>query len=215
VEGAVSESALTERIARLERTARRDRVFALGALALALATAQAPASTPLVVRDAAGNTATLSATGLVVRDVTRTIRSDIGIDKDRYPSLDLYDSSGAIREAMYLLSDRPVLRQFDRAGKRRAEMFLASDTQNGEFVIRDASDVIRAAAFIGDKGLPETSFYGSDGKARAYLTTDDVSPYLVMKDNAGTSRIVMGGYASGRIGMDVRNAAGTAVWSKP
>jgi hypothetical protein len=215
VEGAVSESALTERIARLERTARRDRILALGALALALATAQAPAATPLVVRDAGGGTATLSATGLAVRDGARTLRNAIGLDKDRYPSLDLYDSTGAIRQSMYLLTDRPVLRQFDKAGKRRAEMFLASDTQNGEFVIRDASDVTRAAAFIGTQGLPEAAFYGTDGQVRAYLSTDDVSPYLVMKDKAGNSRVVMGGYASGRMGMDVRNAAGTAVWSKP
>jgi hypothetical protein len=215
VEGAVSERALDERIERLERTARRDRVLALGALALALATAQAPASTPLVVRDAAGNTATLSPTGLAVRDAARTLRTAIGLDKDLYPSLDLYDSTGAIRQSMYLLADRPVLRQFDKAGKRRAEMFLASDTQNGEFVIRDAGDVTRGAVFIGSEGLPEAGFYGSDGKVRAYLSADDVSPYLVMKDKNGTSRVVMGGYASGSIGMDVRNAAGTAVWSKP
>ena len=211
----MSERALADRIVRLERIARRDRVLALGALVLALATAQAPASVPLVVRDAAGNTATLSATGLAVRDGTRTVRSAIGLDKDRSPALDLHDSAGAIRQSMALLSDRPVLRHFDKAGKRRAEMFLASDTQNGEFVIRDASEATRAAAFIGTKGLPETAFYGSDGSVRAYLSADDVSPYLVMKDKAGTSRVVMGGYESGRIGMDVRNAAGTALWSKP
>ena len=211
----MSERALDERIERLERTARRDRILALGALALALATAQAPASTPLVVRDAAGNAATLSASGLAVSDRTRTVRSAIGLDKDRYPSLDLYDSSGAIRQSMYLLTNRPVLRQFDKAGTRRAEMFLTADTQNGEFVIRDASDVVRGAVFIGDKGLPEAGFYGSDGNVRAYLSADDVSPYLVMKDKSGGSRVVMGGYAAGSIGMDVRNAAGTAVWSKP
>lgn len=205
---------LAERIARLERAARRDRVLAIGALVFVLATAQSPASIPLVVRDAGGGTATLAATGLVFRDGARLPRTGFGLDKDRYPSLDLYDASGAMRESMYLLRDRPVLRQFDKAGKRRAELFLA-DTQNGEFVIRDASDVTRAAAFVGNAGLPEAAFYGSDGKVRAYVASDDNAPYLVMKDQAGTARVVLGSYETGRIGMDVRNVAGTVVYSKP
>jgi hypothetical protein len=210
-----ADEALAGRIGRLERVARRDRTLALGVLALALTTAQAPSASPLIVGDPSGARATISARGLVVRDGTRTVRSDVGIDKDGYPSLDLYDTSGRIRQAMYLLNDRPVLRQFDKAGKRRAEMFLASDTSNGEFVIRDANDVTRAAVFQGDQGLPEIAFYGTDAKVRAYLSSDDASPYLVMKDRAGTSRIVMGGYQSGKMGMDVRDAAGAAVWSQP
>jgi hypothetical protein len=113
------------------------------------------------------------------------------------------------------LADRPVFRQFDPAGKRRSEMFLASDTQNGEFVTRDAAEVTRLAAFVGNENLPELAFYGSDGKVRAYLATDDVSPYLVMKDKGAVTRVVLGGYASGKIGADVRNSAGTAVWTKP
>jgi hypothetical protein len=137
------------------------------------------------------------------------------LDKDRYPSIDEYDTSGGLRQSMYLLSDRPVLRQFDKAGKRRAEMFLASDTQNGELVIRDAGEVTRGAVFIGSQGLPEAAFYGSDSNVRAYLATDDTSPYLVMKDGSGVSRLTIGGYQSGAIGMEVRNAAGTALWSKP
>ena len=210
----MTESALAERLARLERAARRDRILALGALALMLATAQAPASTPLVVRDAGGGSATLAASGLTFRDA-RVARAAFGIDKDRHPSLDLSDSAGAIRESMHLLADRPVLRQFDKAGKRRAELFLASDTQNGEFVIRDANDVTRAAAFIGSHGLPELTLYGSDAKVRTYLSADDTAPYLVMKDGAGHSRVVIGAYESGHLGMDLRNAAGTPLWSKP
>lgn len=210
-----ADATLAARIGRLERVARRDRMLALGVLALALATAQSPSASPLIVGDPSGARATISAHGLVVRDGARTARSDVGIDKDGYPSLDLYDSSGTIRQAMYLLNDRPVLRQFDKAGKRRAELFLASGTSNGEFVIRDAGDVTRAAVFQGDQGLPEIAFYGTDAKVRAYLSTTDAAPYMVMKDRAGTSRIVIGRYESGKIGMDVRDAAGTAVWSQP
>jgi hypothetical protein len=209
------EAALAERISRLERTARRDRIVALGALAIFLATAQAPVSSPRIVREASGAYVTLSAGGLTVRDARNTPRLRLGFDTDKYPSLDEFDSSGTIRQAMYLLNDRPVLRQFDKAGKRRAEMFLASDTQNGEFVIRDAQDVTRAALFIGDQGLPEISFYGSDAKVRSYMSSDDTAPYLVMKDRTGTSRIVMGRYEAGQVGMDVRDASGAAVWAQP
>ncbi len=214
---AVNDDALAARISRLERVARRDRVIALGALAIALVTAQAPRSTsaPLIVRDAAGASASLSASALLVRDATRTERVLFGRDKDNAPSLDEFAASGIIKQSMYLLADRPVLRQFDDAGKRRAEMFLASDTSNGELVIRDANDVTRAALFVGTKGLPELALYGADAKVRAYLSTDDASPYLVMNDRTGTSRVVMGGYQSGKIGMDLRDAAGTAVWAKP
>jgi len=212
----VTDAQLAARVDRLERASRRERVLALGVLVLALATAQAPAplSSPRVVRDAAGGSTTLSASGIVVRAGT-TVRTAVGFDKDRNPSIDLTDSTGALRESMYLLADRPVLRLFDRAGKRRAEMFLASDTENGEFVIRDAADVTRLAAFVGSKGLPELALYGTDGSARAYASTDDDSPYLVMKDAAGASRVVIGGYTSGTMGMDVRDAAGTALFSKP
>lgn len=208
---------LAARIARLERAARRDRVVALGALSFALLTAQAPsaASAPLVLSGPSGGSLVMSATGLTVRDARGSVRADVGIDRDGYPSLDEYDSSGAIRQSMYLLPDRPVFRQFDKAGKRRAEMFLASDTQNGEFVIRDAQDVTRLAAFMGDQGLPEIALYGSDAKVRAYLSTDDTSPYLVMKDRSATTRVVIGGYQSGAFGIDLRNASGTAVFSKP
>lgn len=184
---------------------------------LFFATAQAPArpSPPVVVRDASGASATLSSKGLTVRDASRTVRADIGLDRNGYPSLDVFDKAGNVRESMYLLDDSPVLRQFDPAGKRRAELFLVSDTQNGEFVIRDAGDTTRLAVFRGDKGLPELGLYGSDAKVRAYISTDDSGPYLVMKDKSGTTRVAAGSYASGKIGIDVRNVAGTAVWSKP
>lgn len=209
---------LYHRVARLETVARRERAVALGLIALLLATAQAPAQTasaPIVVRDSSGNSATFSSSGLVFRDRTNVIRTAVGLDGDKYPSIDLTDSSGHLRESMYLLNDRPVLRLFDPAGKRRAELFLASDTSNGEFVIRDAAEVTRMAAYQGDKGLPELALYGSDSKVRAYLSTDDVAPYLVMTDNGGVTRLVMGAYAGGKIGMDVRNSGGTAIWSKP
>jgi hypothetical protein len=210
----MSDAALGARIERLERVARRDRVLALGALVVALATAQSPSGAPLSVRDARG-AAAITAKGITFVDAANVVRLAMGLDSDRYPSVDLYDSGGTIRQSMYLLKDRPVLRQFDRAGHRRAEMFLASDTQNGEFVIRDDADVTRAAVFIGSKGLPEFAVYGSDANVRAYLATDDDGPYLVMKDRSAVSRLVMGAYNSGKIGMDVRNASGTALWSGP
>lgn len=215
----MTEAQLLARVEQLERVARRDRALALGVLALALATAQAPApqprSAPVVVRDASGRSATLSAAGVTIADARGTIREDAGLDGDGYPSVDLYDTSGAVRQAMYLLKERPVLRQFDQAGKARAELQLAADTENGEFVVRDAAEVTRAAAFIGAQGLPELALYGSDGKVRAYLSADDAGPYLVMNDGAANARAVAGRNDSGKFGMEVRNADGETSWSKP
>ncbi len=206
------EAALGSRLMRLERSARLDRAFFFGALVFALATAQAPAPSngPVTVGGA-----TIASTGIVVKNTAGVTRLDLGIDRSGFPSLDEYDSGGTLRQSMYLLTDRPVFRQFDAAGKRRAELFLASDTQNGEYVIRDAAETTRLAAFIGTLGLPELGFYGSDGKSRAYLSADNDGAYLVMKDANATSRVVMGAYTGGKFGMDVRNAAGNAVWTKP
>jgi hypothetical protein len=203
------------RIASLERSARLERAVALGLLVFALTTAQAaPSAGPRVVRDAQG-TATLTAAGITFAGASNVKRLQIGVDSDGYPSADFYDSTGTIRQSVYLLKDRAVFRQFDKAGHRRAEMFLASDTENGEFVIRDSADVTRGAVFIGDQGLPEFGVYGSDAKVRAYLSGDDSGAYMVMKDRGATSRVVIGSYTSGKFGMDVRNVGGTAVWTAP
>lgn len=206
------EADLTGRLARLERVARVDRAFFLGALVLVLATAQAPAPTngPLTVGGA-----TISSRGLIVADTAAVARLATGMDSNGNPGVTEYDAKGTLRQSMFLVNNVPVFRQYDPAGKRRAELFLASDSQNGEYVIRDAAETLRLGMFIGSKGLPELGLYGSDGKARAYLATDDDGPYLVMKDTNATSRVVLGVYTSGAFGMDVRNAAGTAVWTKP
>jgi hypothetical protein len=210
---------LVARVEHLERVARRDRVLALAVLAVALATAQAPAaqprSAPLVVRDASGRSATLTATALIVADASERVRADAGLDRDGYPSVDLYDKSGALRESMYLLKERPVLRLFDKTGKRRAELSLSSDAQNGEFVIRDENEVTRLAAFRGTQGLPELALYAADGRVRGYLSADDDGPYLVMNDKTATSRAAAGHDESGNFGMSVRDASGTVTWSKP
>jgi hypothetical protein len=219
VAGAVTDAQLAARVEHLERVARRDRVLALAVLALALVTAPAPAaqthSAPVVVQDASGRAAWLTAKGLLVADPSSKLRADAGIDNDGYPSVDLYDRSEKIRLGMYLLKERPVLQQFDKAGNQRAELSLAEETENGEFAIRDANHVTRAAVFHGAQGLPELALYGTDGKVRAYLSAGDAGPYLVMNDNAGASRVVSGRYDSGKFGMDVRGASGTPTWTKP
>jgi len=210
----VNEDALVARIARLEAVARRDRTFALGSLVVLLATAQtAPVSGPIAVAGASGS-ATIGAAGLVVRDANKVARQDVGLDSSGYPSLDFQDAAGKLRESMYLLKDRPVLRQFDSNGKRRAEAFLTL-TDNPEFAISDAAENARLSIFQGDKDLPEFALYGSDAKVRAYISSDDAGSFLVMKDGNGVTRLDMGTYTSGAVGIDVRNAAGTEVYSKP
>jgi hypothetical protein len=212
-----SGSDLTTRVARLESSSRRDRAIVVAVAMLALATAQAPApppSTPFVVRDATGVSATLSARGLTVRDAAGNVRTFVGVDADNRPSVDLADSTGQLRESMYLLNELPVLRQFDKTGKRRAEIRLDAG-EDGELLLNDAAEKLRLALFRTKSGDPQLGLYGSDEKLRAYFSTDDASPYLVMRDNAGTTRIYAGGYTDGKIGLDVRDASNTVLFRAP
>ena len=212
----MNDATLAARLARLERAARRDRAIALGAIAVFLATAQAPApSAPIVVGAASGAGARIDATGLSVRDATGKVRTLVGLDDGGRPSADLYDATGTLRQTASLLQGTPTLRQFDKSGKRRDDLFLASDNQNPEFALHDERETTRLAVFRGSQGLPEFAVYGSDGAVRAYLSTDDDIPYLVMKDGTQQTRLVIGAYTSGKVGLDVRNTAGTAIWSKP
>jgi len=214
-----SDHDLTSRVARLESSSRRDRAIVAAVAIIALATAQtdgpsSPAtatSTPIVVRDASGS-ATLSARGLTIRDATGKERAFVGVDVDSRPSVDLSDTSGKLRESMYLLNELPVLRQFDKTGKRRAEIRLDA-SNDGELLLNDANEKLRLALFRTTGGDPQLGLYGSDEKLRAYFSTDDDSPYLVMRDRSGTTRVYAGGYKDGKIGLDVRDASNPSVWS--
>lgn len=137
-----------------------------------------------------------------------------GVDADNRPSIDLHDSKGTIRESMYLLNDLPVLRLFDASAKRRAELRLDS-SQDGELLINDANEKLRLALFRTSNGDPQIGLYGTDEKLRAFFSTDDASPYLVMRDAAGTTRVYAGGYKDGTIGIDVRDASNKVLWKQP
>jgi hypothetical protein len=213
---------LAARVGRLESSIKRSRVVALAVVLIAFVTAQTsgPASlsttstSPVIVRDAAGGSATLSADGLRVSDATGKERLFVGVDPDGRPSVDQSDSTGHLRQSMYLLNDFPVLRQFDSAGKRRAELRL--DTVNdGELLLSDQNEKLRLALFRTSSGDPQLGLYGSDEKLRGYFSTDDVSPYLVMKDAAGVTRLDVGGYSDGSIGMDIRDASKAVLWKAP
>jgi hypothetical protein len=212
VVGTVSAGALQARVARAERAARRDRVFALGALALFFATAQAPGgSSPLVV----GN-ARITASGLAVRDTAGRDRLVAGVTSAGTPGWALYDTNGKLREWQFLYEGTlPVLRQFDAQEHRRLEMHVATGKEDGGFELFDAANVVRLALFRDESGNPEAVLYGSDGKSRAYLETDEAAPFLVMRDQGGQTRVAMGAYTSGNIGMDVRDRGGQTVWKKP
>lgn len=209
---------LSARVIRLERASRRDRLVALAVFALFFATAQAPAnspadSRPLVVRSAS-TVATLAADGLHVRDAAGNERVFAGVDSANRPSLDLHDSNGKLRESMYLLSDVPVLRLFDANDKRRAE-FRLDGTGDGNLYLNDANEKARLRLYRTSNGDPQVGLYGSDEKLRAYFSTDDSSPYLVMRDASGTTRVYVGGYTDGKIGVDVRDASNTVLWKAP
>jgi len=216
-----SSTDISARIDRLEGSSRRDRLLGVAVLALVFATAQAPGpppatatTAPIVVSDATGATATLTARGLTVRDPAGRVRSFVGVDDANRPSVDLSDTTGVLRESMYLLNEFPVLRQFDGAGKRRVDLHLDS-ASNGELQFSDANEKLRLALFRTKGGDPQMGLYGTDEKLRAYFSTDDASPYLVMRDNAGTNRVYAGGYQDGSVGIAVRSAANVVQWKAP
>ena len=211
---------LGPRVTRLERSSRRDRAIGFAVLALLFATAQAPAAgptgtQPVTVRDATGASTTLYAGGMTVSDAAGRARLFVGLDTEGRPSVDLHDATGKLRESMYLQQDVPTLRLFDAIGKRRAEIRL--DTmQNGELLIDDANEKLRLALFRSTtSGDPQIALYGSDEKIRGYFATDDVSPYLVMKDANGQTRVTAGGYTDGTVGMAIRDATNNVLWKAP
>jgi hypothetical protein len=210
---------LVARLDRLEHTIRRDRAIALAVIGFAFATAQTAApkavqSAPIVISDASGASATLTATGLTFDDAHGNERTFVGLDSSGYPSLDLSDASGTLRESVYLLKDTPVLRQFDATEKDRMELRLDS-TENAQMLFRDENGKARIGMFRTSTGDPQLALYGSDEKLRAYLATDDDSPYLVMRDATGATRLYAGGYTGGAIGMDIRDASSTVLWKAP
>jgi hypothetical protein len=211
-----SDNPYETRIAQLERSSRRDRAIALAIMAFVLVTAQAPApraTAPLTVRDASGASATLTAAGLTIRDSGGTERFFGGLDDEGRPSVDLSDKTGVLRESVYLFGTDsfPTLRQFDPNGKRRMEMRLDSGN-DGELLINDANEKTRLGLYRTASGDPQIGLYGSDEKLRAYFSTDDDSPYLVMRDSSQTIRTYIGGYQDGTIGMDLRGTDGKTLW---
>lgn len=216
---------LRTRVDRLERESKRDRAVIFGVVLLAILTAATQPSastgarvsdTPITVTNSAGQSTTLSATGLVVHDANGKDRLFIGVDDQNRPSIDLRDGAGVLRETMYLFDQKnPTLRQFDAQDKRRLELRL-SDAGNGELQLSDPNEKLRAAFFIGGTtGNPQVALYGSDEKLRAYLATDDVMPFLVLRDVNQTNRITVGGYTDGTVGMDIRDASNTVLWKAP
>jgi hypothetical protein len=222
VEGAVTPSideadaALAQRIESLERRARRDRILALGALALMLATAQAPApgGGPAVVRGADSASAAIAVGGLVVRDAAGATRLDLGIDERGEAAVDEYDSHRILRQTAFLTSGAPSLRQFDATAKMRDSLELAADG-SPKLHLYSPTEKVRMALFIGDKGLPEIDVNASNANTMAYLSADDDGPYLVMRDANQGIRVYAGRYSTGAWGLDVRNAANTTLFGKP
>lgn len=213
-----SPTELDRRVAKLESSGRRDRAIGLAMIALVFVTAQAPAppttsATPIVVRDGTGASATLSASGLTVRDAAGHERTFVGIDSAK-PSVDLSDSTGQLRQSMYLLNDLPELRQFDNGGANRLEINLDSRNE-GEFRLYDKNKKLRLALFRTQGGDPQLGLYGTDEKLRAYFSTDDTSPYFVMRDAGQTDRVYVGGYQDGSIGLAIKNASNAVLWKAP
>jgi hypothetical protein len=210
-------SDLSSRIAKLETKIKRDRTIGLSVIVLLLATAQAPGpSGPVTVRDATGASATLTAAGLTMRDASNQLRMAVGLDTNSLPAIDMRDAAGKLRQTIYVSSTGgPETRMLDANGTARFEYFLAQGGENPTLFLFDANGKKRAGLFQGTELSGELDVFGSDEKTRGAFVGSDAGGYMVMKDAAATTRVSIGLYTSGAFGMDVRNAAGTAVFSTP
>lgn len=210
------EAELQKRVARLEATVRRDRLIALAALAVLFATAQTSSTQPVVVQGSNGS-AQLTATGLVVRDSSGQQREFVGLDSEGRPSVDLRDTTGKLRESLFLttVDFAPNFRLFDAAGTDRMEGFLGKDGFPN-FRLLDANGKRRLSAFIGyDTGNPEFAVYGSDEEARGYLVGPDCGAYFDVRDQAKNFRAHMGTYPDCTFGIFLRNESGQNQWAVP
>jgi len=212
---------LLARIERLERRARRDRVLALGALVVALATAQAPpppaslAPSSLGVRGADGTSALLDGAGLTVRSAAGVAQLYAGLDTTGSPYVSEADANGHQRESLFLYDNgAPGLRQFDAAHVVRTDVYLASGA-DPTIHLSNAQGVAQASLFIGDKGLPEFDVRNTHGDAVGYLSADDQGAFLNMRDPSLNVRTYAGQYTDGTWGVDVRNATNTNLFKAP
>src|SRR5579872_4138694 len=141
-------SELAARVARLESKVKRDRTIALAALAILFATAQsAPSSTPLSVRGSTASTQ-VTASGVIVRDANGQQRVFIGLDSEGRPSIDLRDSTGKLRQTLFLTSGNssPTFRQFDANGTTRLEAYLSVPGEYPNFRLLDSNGKRRLSA---------------------------------------------------------------------
>jgi len=186
---------LGARVAQLESNGRRDRRLALGIIAFLIVTAQAPSpSAPVVVTDGTGASATLSASGLVVKDKTDHARLVVGLDTSSRPALDLMDAGGTVRETLYLdSSSNPALRQFDPNGKSRTEISLSGTAQSPAIYLLDGNGKTRQLMSLAADSSPLFQQFDSNEKTRVELSLYAVSqaPQLSLIDSAGNKRVAL------------------------
>ncbi|MGD1066016.1 MAG: hypothetical protein ABR975_04305 [Vulcanimicrobiaceae bacterium] len=205
------ERVLAARVERLERRARMDRAFALGALALTLATAQA--STPPLTVAGSGTTASIRADGLhVAVGGTPQFAAVLG---SAGPTVDEMQSNGALRQSLFLVQETGVLRQFTAGGKRALGIEVALD---GTPLVRlyGPDGVSSRLGFeIDTSKRPVLRVNSTTGTLMAMMATDDDGPYMIMKDASGATRSYIGQYNDLSFGLDVRNASDVRLFKRP
>jgi hypothetical protein len=186
---------LNARVAQLEANGRRDRRLALGVIAFLIVTAQAPSpSGPVVVTDGSGASATLSASGLVIKDKTDHRRLVVGLDTASRPAVDLVDPSGSVRETIYLdSSNNPAIRQFDPAGKSRTEISLSGASQSPSLYMLDGNGKTRQLMSLAADSSPLFQQFDSNEKTRVELSLYAASqaPQFSLIDVNGNKRVAL------------------------
>jgi hypothetical protein len=215
VEGAVTpvedDGVLAARVERLERRARIDRALALGVLALALATAQAPTE-PLTVAGA-GMTASIQADGLHV--AVESIPRFAAVIGSTGPTVDEMQTNGVLRQSLFLVQESASLRQFGANGKRALGVELALDGTPLLRLYGPDGTTSRLGFEIDTSKRPVLRVNNNAGTLMGMMATDDDGPYMIMKDASGATRTYVGQYSDLSFGMDVRNASDVRLFKRP
>jgi hypothetical protein len=102
-------------------------------------------------------------------------------------------------EAARAAAASPTSFFFDSSGERRIDLGLFHDQTVQDFYGKDGKLRLQLATYdgsvrAGEKGLPCFTLYDNEGKLKMVLRLDgpNQGPLIIMKDNSGTNRMIMG-----------------------
>lgn len=217
---------------RLDRSRGRTLAFAFAGIA-----AIAFASTRTA--RAAGDDKALGASEFVLQDATGKARAKLALNKHDGPELQFIDAGGAVRMALGLGKDATTgLLMRDAKGAERLEIGLSKEGEMG-IVLRDSETRTRLVIACEPDGTPAVVLRDAKGPRLVLYQTADTEAGLLLKDSAGGARAVFCSAAKtgipalvlkapdgtpraalavgeeGGAGIELQDAKGTKIFSKP